>query len=84
MDPLIPCRASTVMRWSGSSGVDTQRLLPFGTPDEVRAEVRRLKLFGPRFVVSPSHGRSFPTSPLTISLAIAETARMTEDARKGA
>ena len=32
--------------WGG--GVDTQRTLPFGTPDEVRKEVReRVKTFGP-------------------------------------
>ena len=31
--------------WGG--GVDTQRTLPFGTPDEVRAEVReRMRIFG--------------------------------------
>lgn len=32
--------------WGG--GVDTQRTLPFGTPEEVRAEVReRIRIFGP-------------------------------------
>ena len=32
--------------WGG--GVDTQRTLPFGTPEEVRAEVReRLRILGP-------------------------------------
>ena len=37
-------------------GVDTQRLLPFGTPQEVREEVKRLiDLFGPNYIVSPSH-----------------------------
>jgi uroporphyrinogen-III decarboxylase len=31
--------------WGG--GVDTQKTLPFGTPDEVRAEVtQRIKIFG--------------------------------------
>ena len=31
--------------WGG--GVETQRVLPFGTPDEVRAQVReRLQIFG--------------------------------------
>jgi uroporphyrinogen-III decarboxylase len=31
--------------WGG--GVDTQTTLPFGTPDEVRAEVReRVRIFG--------------------------------------
>jgi hypothetical protein len=32
--------------WGG--GVDTQRTLPFGTPEEVRAEIReRIRIFGP-------------------------------------
>jgi len=45
-------------------GVDTQRILPFGTPDEVKAEVRRLKkLFGPAFIVSPSHESILPGVP---------------------
>ena len=56
-------------------GVDTQRILPFGTPDDVRAEVRRLKkIFGPNFIVSPSHESILPNvSPENI-LAMAETA----------
>jgi uroporphyrinogen decarboxylase len=37
-------------------GVDTQQLLVHATPDEVRAEVLRIrKLLGPRLIVSPSH-----------------------------
>ncbi|MGL6194338.1 MAG: uroporphyrinogen decarboxylase family protein [Thermoguttaceae bacterium] len=37
-------------------GIDTQHLLPFGSPDEVRKEVERIiSLLGPRLVVSPSH-----------------------------
>jgi hypothetical protein len=42
--------------WGG--GVDTQRTLPFGSPDEVRGEVRkRLKLLGPTggFVFAAVH-----------------------------
>jgi hypothetical protein len=42
--------------WGG--GVDTQRDLPFGTPDEVRAQVReRMRISGPDggFVFNPSH-----------------------------
>ena len=56
-------------------GVDTQRILPFGTPDDVRAEVRRLrKLFGPNFIVSPSHESILPNvSPENIT-AMAEAA----------
>ena len=37
-------------------GVDTQELLPFGTPEQVSLEVHRLKdIFGPNYIVSPSH-----------------------------
>ncbi len=42
--------------WGG--GIDTQHTLPFGTPDEVRAEVReRLEIFGKGggFVFNPIH-----------------------------
>jgi uroporphyrinogen decarboxylase len=42
-------------------GIDTQRLLPFGTPDEVRAEVRRIKkLLGPNYIVCASHETLLP------------------------
>jgi uroporphyrinogen decarboxylase len=56
-------------------GVDTQRILPFGTPEDVRAEVRRLKyLFGPNYIVSPSHESILPNvSPENIT-AMAEAA----------
>ena len=56
-------------------GIDTQRILPFGTPGEVRNEVRRLKdLFGPNFIVSPSHESLLPNvSPENIT-ALSETA----------
>ena len=56
-------------------GVDTQRLLPFGTSDEVRSEVRRLrKLFGPNFIVSPSHESILPHVPVENIAAMAEAA----------
>lgn len=56
-------------------GVDTQQLLPFGTPEEVRAEVKRLKgKFGPNYIVSPSHESLLPNvSPENI-VAMATTA----------
>ena len=58
-------------------GVDTQRLLPFGTPEEVRSEVRRLKeLFGPNFIVSPSHESILPNvSPENITAMAEEAAK---------
>lgn len=45
-------------------GVDTQELLVHGTPDDVRADVRRIKrLLGPRLVVSSSHEALLPNVP---------------------
>lgn len=57
-------------------GVDTQRLLPFGTPQQVRDEVRRLKdLFGPNYVVSPSHEALLPNVTPENLAAMAQAAR---------
>ncbi len=42
--------------WGG--GVDTQRTLPFGTPEQIRAEVKeRMEIFSPGggFVFNPIH-----------------------------
>ena len=45
-------------------GVDTQHLLPFCTAGEVAKEVGRLRgLFGPNFIVSPSHESILPNVP---------------------
>lgn len=42
-------------------GVDAQGVLPFGTEDELRAEVARLKgIFGPNYILSPSHESILP------------------------
>lgn len=42
-------------------GIDTQELLVHATPDEVKAEVRRVKkLLGPNLIVSPSHEALLP------------------------
>ena len=56
-------------------GVDTQQILPYGSTDDVRAEVRRLKqIFGPNYIVSPSHESILPNvSPENIA-AMAEAA----------
>jgi uroporphyrinogen decarboxylase len=57
--------------------VDTQDLLVHGTPDEVRAEVRRLKrILGPRLVVSPSHEAVLPDVPPANLVAMAEETRV--------
>jgi uroporphyrinogen decarboxylase len=60
-------------------GVDTQQLLPFGTPAQVRREVGRLKsLFGPNFIVSPSHESLLPNVPPENIAAMAEAAAAAE------
>ena len=56
-------------------GVDTQQLLPNGTPQQVRDEVRRLRdLFGENFVVSPSHESILPDVPWQNIQAMADAA----------
>lgn len=59
--------------WGG--GVDTQRTLPFGTPDEVRREVReRIRIFSPGggFVFNTIHNVQ-PQTPIENGLAMYET-----------
>lgn len=61
--------------WGG--GVDTQRTLPFGTPDEVRREVKeRLRVFGPGggYVFNTIHNVQAGT-PVENLLAMYETVR---------
>jgi len=56
-------------------GIDTQQLLVHGTPDDVRAEVRRVKrLLGPCLIVSPSHEALLPNVPPENVLAMARAA----------
>jgi len=56
-------------------GVDTQRVLPLGTPEEVKAEVRRVKsVLGPHLIVSPSHEAILPDVPPRNVAAMAEAA----------
>lgn len=52
-------------------GVDTQELLPFGTPEQVRSEVLRLiDIFGDGFIVSPSHEALLPNVCLENAMAM--------------
>jgi uroporphyrinogen decarboxylase len=66
-------------RWKGKiaflGGIDTQELLVKGTPQEVRAEVRRVReLLGPSLIISPSHEALLPNvSPQNLA-AMAEEA----------
>jgi len=56
-------------------GIDTQELLVHGTPEEVRAEVRRVKrLLGPHLIVSPSHEALLPNVPPRNVAALADEA----------
>ena len=51
-------------RMSFCGGVDAQRLLVQGTPDEVATEVRRLAgLFPTGLIISPSHEATLPDMP---------------------
>ena len=60
--------ASLKARFSGQvsfcGGVDTQELLPHGTPEQVRAKVRELReLFPTGLILSPSHEAILPDMP---------------------
>ncbi|MDR1576163.1 MAG: hypothetical protein LBS37_09180 [Treponema sp.] len=56
-------------------GIDAQRILPFGTPEEVKAEVRRVKnLLGPDYIVCASHETLLPNIPLENITAMMEAA----------
>ena len=57
--------------WGG--GVDTQRVLAFGTPDEVREHVKeRLQIFGPGggFLWNPIHNIQYNVPPENIVAAL--------------
>lgn len=61
--------------WGG--GVDTQHTLPFGTPDEVRRQVRdRIRILGPGggYVFNPVHNVQ-PQTPIANVLAMVEALR---------
>lgn len=61
-------------------GIDTQELLTRGSPEEVRADVRRVKrLLGPHLIVSPSHEAILPNVPPENVAAMAEAVQERED-----
>jgi hypothetical protein len=75
MDPqgLVDKYGGRIVFWGG--GVDTQKTLPFGTPEDVRREVaERLKVFGAKngFVFNPVHNIQCNT-PIENVLAMFET-----------
>jgi uroporphyrinogen decarboxylase len=56
-------------------GVDTQQLLIHATPQQVKSEVQRLKdIFGPNWIISPSHEALLPNIPPQNVAAMAEAA----------
>lgn len=56
-------------------GIDAQGILPHGTPEEVKAEVRRVRaLLGPHVIISPSHEAILPDVPPENVQALAEAA----------
>jgi len=81
MDPVELKRefGTKVTFWGG--GVDTQRLLSFGTPDEVRQNVHeRLRIFAPEggFVFAAIHNVQ-PKVPIENLLALYETVKECRD-----
>jgi uroporphyrinogen-III decarboxylase len=77
MDPSALKRefGDRITFWGG--GVDTQRTLPFGIPEEVRDEVReRIRVFGPGggFVFNTIHNVQ-PNTPVENLLTLFETIR---------
>ncbi|MGE4563289.1 MAG: uroporphyrinogen decarboxylase family protein [Victivallaceae bacterium] len=71
--------AESLARFKGQvafcGGIDTQHLLIHGTPDEVRADVRRVRsILGPCLVISPSHEALLPNVPPQNVAAMAEAA----------
>ena len=56
-------------------GIDTQELLVNGTPEQIKADVRRVKrLLGPNVIISPSHEALLPDVPPRNVAAMAEAA----------
>ena len=77
MDPTTLKRdyGDRLTLWGG--GVDTQKTLPFGTPEEVKREVReRLEVFAPGggFVFNPIHNIQ-PNTPVENVVAMFEAVR---------
>ncbi len=57
-------------------GIDTQHLLPFGTVQEVKDEVHRLRdLVGDRYIVSPSHEALLELVPFANVEAMSQAAK---------
>lgn len=56
-------------------GVDTQHLLSYGTPEQIRADVCRVRrVLGPNLIISPSHEAILPNVPAVNVQALIEAA----------
>ncbi len=56
-------------------GVDTQELMWRGTPQQIKDEVNRLRrIFGERWIISPSHEVLMPETPVENVVALVEVA----------
>jgi uroporphyrinogen decarboxylase len=54
-------------------GIDAQGIMPNGSPEEVKSEVRRVRsLLGPNLIISPSHEAILPDVPPENISALAE------------
>ncbi|MCP4623852.1 MAG: hypothetical protein GY850_10010 [bacterium] len=57
-------------------GIDTQGIMPYGDPQDVRKEVLRVqKILGPHLIISPSHEAILPDVPPENVAALAQAAR---------
>lgn len=57
-------------------GIDTQHLLPYGAPDDIRNDTRRvINLLAPGLIVSPSHEALMPIVPFENVIAMAKVVR---------
>jgi uroporphyrinogen decarboxylase len=56
-------------------GIDTQQLLGGGTPEQIEAEVARIRnILGPNLVISPSHECVLPNVPIDNIIAMSRAA----------
>ncbi len=83
LHPLQACatnmNAESLQQFKGQlafcGGIDTQHLLVHGTPEEIKADVHRVRrLLGPDLIVSPSHEALLPNVPPENIKAMSEIA----------
>lgn len=57
-------------------GIDVQQLLIYSTPEQIRADVRRVRrILGPNLIISPSHEAILPNVPPVNVQALIEAAQ---------